>query len=93
MCVLEEQDRQRSLGILDIERLRFVSAAATEWARERAVELGCMDAKGVGNPPHGRCHSIVESCSFGADNDETTTSVPSVTASSYESLSVTSSDD
>ncbi len=85
MSVMQEQHRQRSLGIYDVESLRTVSTIATEWARDRAVELGGDDAIEVGNPLHGQ----IESHCFG---DHDGTSVPSVTALSYDSMSLASDD-
>lgn len=86
MSVLQEQHRQRSLGINDVECLRTVSAIATEWARDRAVQLGSDDAIEVGNKPHRQ----VESYYNFDDNDGA--SVPSVMALSYDSMSLASDD-
>jgi hypothetical protein len=84
MSVMQEQNRQRSLGINDVESLRAVSAMATKWARERAVELGSEDAMEVGNPPSRTTY--VESY-FGDDG-----TVPSIAALSYDSMSSASDD-
>jgi hypothetical protein len=42
--VLEEQNRQRSLNICDLEALRAQSCQSTQWVRESAVKLGLADA-------------------------------------------------
>ena len=46
--VMNEQMRQRNLGMWDSNALRAVCAQATEWARGRALDLGIEDAKEVG---------------------------------------------
>jgi hypothetical protein len=47
--VLGEQRRQRNMGGLHcMENLRLTSCGTTEWARDRALELGLDDAKALG---------------------------------------------
>mmetsp|Transcript_8566 Transcript_8566/g.12221 ORF Transcript_8566/g.12221 Transcript_8566/m.12221 type:complete len:88 (+) Transcript_8566:93-356(+) len=41
--VLREQQRQRMLGIHDVEEMRKVSSVASKWARKKALELGAID--------------------------------------------------
>eukprot|EP00957_Ditylum_brightwellii_P017634 1328534-Ditylum_brightwellii.AAC.1 len=38
--ILKEQHRQRVLGINDMEEMRIVSSAASQWARNKAFEKG-----------------------------------------------------
>ena len=42
--VLEEQDRQRAVGIYDDETIREQAIPATAWARDMATQLGANDA-------------------------------------------------
>jgi len=42
--VLGEQARQRCMGIVDHEMIKFVCSRATEWACHRASQLGVQDA-------------------------------------------------
>jgi hypothetical protein len=84
MAVMEEQDRQRSLGMNDFEVLRTVSEIATDWARQRALELGQDDAIEVGNSPTPTyCHA-----SLCGDDD----TVASLAALSCDSMSLSSDD-
>eukprot|EP00957_Ditylum_brightwellii_P029201 2207302-Ditylum_brightwellii.AAC.1 len=43
--VLREQQRQRMLGIHDPEEIEKISAAASLWARNVALERGAVDKK------------------------------------------------
>uniref|UniRef100_A0A7S2DYN1 Uncharacterized protein n=1 Tax=Helicotheca tamesis TaxID=374047 RepID=A0A7S2DYN1_9STRA len=47
LAVLQEQDRQKTLGIYDPEELRNASKSASEWARNLALKDGAEDAKEV----------------------------------------------
>lgn len=49
--VLAEQTRQRGLATRDPSIIREICVRATEWARERALQLGLDDAKRLGIPP------------------------------------------
>ena len=46
--VLAEQTRQRGLATKDPSIIREICVRATEWARERALQLGVEDAKRLG---------------------------------------------
>ena len=48
--VLAEQTRQRGLATKDPSIIREICVRATEWARERALQLGVEDAKRLGLP-------------------------------------------
>eukprot|EP00957_Ditylum_brightwellii_P150906 11490815-Ditylum_brightwellii.AAC.1 len=45
-AVFREQHRQQMLGINDVEEMREVSASASQWGRNKALELGLAYAKG-----------------------------------------------
>ena len=49
--VLREQQLQDLLGTPDVDRIRAASAAASAWARSRAIDLGNSDAMHVGCVP------------------------------------------
>ena len=43
--VLQEQARQKRLGITDKTMMHLVSSHATQWARDTATDLGMADAQ------------------------------------------------
>ena len=83
--VMTEQARQRSMRQNDVERLRGVCCCATEWARERAHELGINDARELGSP------TVLEACSsWGHDSNasQTPSLCNSYSGSSSSSVSI-----
>jgi hypothetical protein len=76
--VLKEQNRQRSFGTFDQDRISAVSCDASAWARSRAHELGNNDALVVGCAP-----------SF-QSVDESSDSLPALSRLSYSSESSSS---
>jgi hypothetical protein len=58
--VLTEQDRQRALGIRDVEAIRFACSAVSQWACDNAVKLGEddeMDVYGIYDDAFGANYS------------------------------------
>ena len=83
--VMTEQARQRSMRQNDVERLRGVCCHATEWARERAHELGINDARELDSP------AVLEACSSwgqGSNVSQTPSLCNSYSGSSSSSVSI-----
>jgi hypothetical protein len=78
--VMTEQARQRSMRLNDVERMRDVCCYATEWARERAHELGINDARELGSP------AMLEACSSWS-HDSNVSQTPSLCDSYFGSSS------
>lgn len=89
--VLDEQRRQRCNGTHNPERIRTASKSASAWAIARAVELGINDAIEVGCPPSPRVVSNKDNNETSPmDIDDASTSLPSLSGLSSDSISSTS---
>jgi hypothetical protein len=82
--VMKEQARQRSRRQNDVEGLRGICCYATEWARERAHELGINDARELGFPV-----VLEASSSWGHDYSNVSQNCYSGSSSSVVSISPT----